>query len=432
MYKPHIIREYDSFTRGIDLDSKAYISLPEKTFDQLEQFILANKGPANTDALELLTLSSRKGIGKIISAKNYVGIIRMNDGTEIEILPKIYSPHDDNLASTKRVFLDMLKTLKEIPYKTFNVSNLKAENMSVFEVFIRMFIDEVFVIVKRGLKSDYISYSNNESFFKGKIQFSEHIKRNIVHKERAFVEYDIFNTNRPENSLIKSTLCLLGSMTRSLKNKKDISVLLTAFDEVEYSQNYENDFQRYVSDRNMKDYETALKWCRIFLLHKSFTAFAGSEVAYALLFPMEQVFESYVANKLAKALDKTRYSIKTQDKTHSLFDYPSKKFQLRPDIVIKDNTNNRITVLDTKWKLLSSMSHNYGISQSDMYQMYAYDKKYCSKKVLLLYPLNSSMNEEDVISYESSDGVIVRVICVDLISINESISKIIALEQDML
>ena len=33
-----------------------------------------------------------------------------------------------------------------------------------------------------------------------------------------------------------------------------------------------------------------------------------------------------------------------------------------------------ITVLDAKWKLLSAAQQNYGISQADMYQMYAYHK----------------------------------------------------------
>ena len=33
---------------------------------------------------------------------------------------------------------------------------------------------------------------------------------------------------------------------------------------------------------------------------KSFTSFSGSEVAFALLFPMETLFESYIAAQLKK------------------------------------------------------------------------------------------------------------------------------------
>ena len=37
-------------------------------------------------------------------------------------------------------------------------------------------------------------------------------------------------------------------------------------------------------------YTTALRWCEVFLSGKSFTSFTGSDVAYALLFPMETLF----------------------------------------------------------------------------------------------------------------------------------------------
>ena len=36
-------------------------------------------------------ISFRKEIGKIITAKNYIGVITFDDGTAIEILPRIVS-----------------------------------------------------------------------------------------------------------------------------------------------------------------------------------------------------------------------------------------------------------------------------------------------------------------------------------------------------
>lgn len=108
------IKEYDSFIS--DKEIAGYKTLPESIFHQLEDFILTNSSK-DTDALELMGLSAKKGIGKVITAKNYVGIITLNDGITIEILPKIYSASvDDNFGTrTKRVLIDMLKTLREIP-----------------------------------------------------------------------------------------------------------------------------------------------------------------------------------------------------------------------------------------------------------------------------------------------------------------------------
>jgi 5-methylcytosine-specific restriction enzyme subunit McrC len=375
--------------------------------------------------LELMSVSSKRGIGKIITARNYVGLVIMKDGTAIEILPKIYSKGEVDSCVTKKVFLEMLKTVKEVPYKTFNVSSLKAEHINLFEIFIRMFIEEVYAIVKGGLKTSYLSYSGNESFFKGKLLVLKHIKHNMCHKERIYVEYDVLSPNRPENKLIKSTLQLLQKHTTNSKNKKDLSNLMASFVGIDVSRNPHHDFSLYVKNRNMSGYDTALKWCKVFLLNKSFTAFAGSELAYALLFPMEYVFECYVAAKLKKVLDKEKYSISIQDKSNYLFDYPSKKFALKPDIVLKDNTSGKKIVLDTKWKLLAPCYPNFGISQADMYQMYAYGKKYAAHKVILLYPWNENVRGlSGEVSFSSNDGVFVNVMFVDLMNIDKSIEHI--------
>ncbi len=416
------IKEYDSFTRNVvAVPSNHYHSLPESTFDRLEQFILLKKQSTDTDALELMTISSKRGIGKIISAKNYVGLITMDDGTIIEILPKLYSKDQESSeVETKRVFLDMLKFLKEIPYKTFKMSNLHIEKNNIFEIFIRMFIEEVYALVKRGLKSTYIEHKDNECLYKGKLNFPQHIKSNFVHKERFYIEYDIFSVNRAENKLIKTTLDFLRKITSSRVNKKDLVILLASFDAVDDSINPDQDFEKVISDRNMKDYEMILQWCSIFLKNKSFTTFQGGGVAFALLFPMEKVFESYVAGQLNKFLDKALYTMKTQDRIYHLFDAP-KRFLLKPDIVVKDCEGISI-VLDTKWKRLYPNQSNYGVSQADMYQMYAYNKKYSSKMVFLLYPWTTSVSAiDESITYQSEDDVIVHISFIDLININSSI-----------
>lgn len=414
------ITEYGSFITGKQVDG--YITLPPSTFEQLENFILSNKSK-ETNALELMGLSAKKGLGKVITAKNYVGVLTMNDGTSIEILPKIYSKTSYSEGQVKKLVVEMLKALRDSPYKSLQATNVNIEKMDIFEIFIRMFLDEVFFIVKRGLKSSYETIASNENFFKGKILFTEQIKLNYAHKERSFVAYDEFNTNRPENRLIKSTLLYLYKQTASLRNKTDIKTLLNAFSEVSPSTDYTRDFEKYVPDRNMKDYATALMWCRVFLAGKSFTSFAGSEVAFALLFPMETLFESYIAVRLQKALGTADFNVTAQDKTYHLFTLPSKKFLMKPDIVVKRKCDKAVFVCDTKWKLLADEKNNYGISQADMYQMYAYQKKYNACNITLLYPLTDRVTSNDIV-YDSGDGVIVRVKFIDLFDVENSLNAI--------
>lgn len=422
MRKTYQIVEYGSFVR--DREVVGYTSLPRDTFDALENFVLSNSSK-DVDALELLRLSARKGIGKIITAKNYVGVITMEDGTTIEILPKIYPDQQFTESRTKKLLVDMLKTLRNFPYKSLQTTNVNIEKMSIFEVFIRMFIDEVFFIVKRGLKSSYEIIQSNETMFKGKMKFAGQIRYNYAHKERCFVEYDEFNLNRAENRLLKATLLYLYKNTSSSKNKNDIKTLLNSFSEVDTSLDYEGDFAKIVPDRNTGDYTSALMWSRVFLMRRSFTAFSGSKVAFALLFPMETLFESYIAAQLRKVLSASEYSVSAQDRTCHLFDEPGRKFLMKPDLVVRDKVRNITYIMDTKWKVLSDTRHNYGISQADMYQMYAYQKKYSAQNVTLIYPYTEKIPADKVIEYHSQDGATVRVKFVDLSDVQNSLAAIV-------
>jgi 5-methylcytosine-specific restriction enzyme subunit McrC len=84
----------------------------------------------------------------------------------------------------------MLKTLRDITFKDFNVSRLHTDRLNLFEIFIKMFLDEVTALTKQGLKSAYTPVEANEKFYKGKILASQNIKYNLVNKQRFYVLYD--------------------------------------------------------------------------------------------------------------------------------------------------------------------------------------------------------------------------------------------------
>lgn len=418
--KTYTITEYNGFTR--EAIAFGYQALPEKTFDALESFILGNIKNEEIEAVEFLSISARRGIGKIITARNYVGLITMTDGTVIEILPKI-ACGNITVDETKRIFLEMLKTLNDVTFKDFNVSNLRTDHLNLFEIFIKMFLDEITVLIKQGLKSAYSPVEANEPFYKGKLMATHNIKYNLMNKTRFFVCYDDFNINRPENRIIKSTLRFLLKFTCDQRNCQQAIRLLTFFDGIDYSTNYDADLSKCFIDRSMKHYNKALSWCRIFLRGNSFTAFAGSDVALALLFPMEKVFESFIAAKFRKLIGR-EIDLCTQDTRYSLFDSPCRAFSLRPDIVLE--YSGHTIVLDTKWKLLSDNARNNGISQADMYQMYAYSKKYKADSIVLIYPYSEIMSKK-AIRYTSDDNVKVNISFIDLRNADESISGLLSI-----
>ena len=428
-----VVREFDTITCNESYsDSPYYRYLDEKHFCELEQFIKEySASDDNADILEFMRIGYKRSVGNIISFNSNVGIIELPSGFQIEILPKVaLTENERDYSCTKKIFLDMLRCLKDFEGKSFNSASLNTDKMNLYELFINMYIQEVRRLLKRGIKSAYIQNEDNLMYYKGKLQVSQHVKRNFAHKERFYMQFDEYQVNRAENRIIKSTLLKLQRRTRSMENAKEIRQLLISFELVDVSTNIDKDFESIAISRDMKEYERLVQWSEVFLRNMSFTVFSGKTSGSAILFPMEQVFEAFVAkwvNKIFSEKSSGQIRVSVQDRGYFLFDYPE-KFRLRPDIVLRENGKNPI-ILDTKWKRLKPDSRiNYGISQADMYQMYAYSKKYHTSDIWLLYPLNEDVkNLHDVIFFAERDEdmkVNVRVYFIDLSDYRNSIMKL--------
>lgn len=415
------VREYDSIVCNEELSEVAgYEYLDKDSFNLLEELILSFNIGQESDALDFFNISSKRNVGKIIRAKNYVGIIQLKNGKQIQVLPKIDTV---DKAHTKQTFLRMLKHMKDFPSKLFNEADLQLDRMSLYEIFISLYIKEVRKLIKQGLKSAYYSKQNNSNFYKGKLILKDHIVSNIVRKDRFYVEFDEFGMNRPENRLVKSTLLKLIKKSNSADNTKQMRRLLNSFEMIDPSYNYEKDFSKVIIDKNTKAYTTVMYWSKVFLFDKSFTTYAGDTSGSSLLFPMEKVFEAYVGRNLQKLLVDTDWQVSLQDKGYYLF---GKQFALRPDIVIEKEDKSRKIILDTKWKALyNNARSNYGIAQADMYQMYAYAKKYNTDDIWIIYPINKDMLDVGDIVFKSDDGVNVKVFLVDVSDITTSIGKLV-------
>ena len=422
------IKEFQNIISKKDYENEGNKYLPEKDFKELISFIEEFVGSEEeTDVMDFMKVYKTKdrNLGTVVKVNNYVGLIQLKSGYKIEILPKIDFTDEEN-NKTKAIFLKMLRSLKDFSGKNFKNADLKISKMNLYEIFINMYLNDVRTLVKNGLKSTYVTKEDNIKFYKGKLQVSQHIKMNLVHKEKFYMAYDEFLVDRAENRLVKATLLKLQKLTNSSQNSKEIRQLLIAFELVETSTNYEKDFSKISIDRNTKDYTNLMRWSKVFLFNKSFTSFSGKVSSRAILFPMEKIFESYVAQQVRKKFLPNNWEVSIQDKGYHLFLENSRPiFSLKPDIVLRKE--NKIVILDTKWKrLIPESRKNYGISSVDMYQMYAYAKKYEENGIIpeiyVIYPKTKDMIETKY--FESNDGVKVNIFFIDLVNIEESLEEL--------
>ena len=367
--------------------------IDKKDFGDIENFILKN----SDENAPFLRIASGVG-GKFIQARNYVGVLQTKSGLTIEILPKIADKNDAE--RSKAVFIKMLKTLKNFPFKSSNLASLKTQNLPLLEIFISMFLCELEALVKKGIKSDYVALEENLNFLKGKLNINEQIKRNSIHKERFYVGYSEFLSDIKINRIIKTTLKFLYKKSNSSINQQKIRELLFIFDEVSECEDYKNFFAKLVINRQVKHYEQTLLWCNIFLLNNSFTPHKGDDLALALLFDMNALFESYVGDFIKKKFSGT---ILQHSEKH-LIEEP-KSFKLRPDIFLESKF-----IADTKWKIISSSND---ISQADLYQLYAYGKKHECDKLHLIYPKIDDIRQKTM-NFRYDDKMLLEILYFDL------------------
>lgn len=381
--------------------------IPEGVFGWLETQCLrtADQGEAGW-----LRLTQRRG-RRVVLVTSFVGVIRAPDGYQIEVLPKVGKAIGGDAVEARRLLIDMLCCLQGFRHIQTESAKLMAAHTPLLEIFIAEFLRAVEHVVKRGLRSDYVSRQGNLFALRGKLLMAVHLRQNLYRADRFFTEHDEFSTNRPENRLLRAALDRVLTLTASQANQQLARELGFVFADVPASSRPHSDFDRIRLDRSMGYYSNALAWARLVLDGKSPLTGTGVHSAPSLLFPMEAVFEAFVATHLARQLPRP-LTLKTQVRSHHLVCHQAQKwFQLKPDLVVR-NADSDLLVLDTKWKLLDALRANgsdkYGLSQGDFYQLQAYGQSYLDGRgdVVLIYPRTASFDRPlPVFDFPKTDGL---------------------------
>ena len=369
------IREYEKI--GANENFKIFID--KNKFKKLKDFIKAN----NLDN----GLKFFKIYENCIIPQNFIGTINV-DNISIEIFPKI-PLRKGNKELEKERFLEILECIETFNENIFEDLEIGTQNMPILEIFISNFVKEIEKIVKKGLVYSYTNKSENIYYFKGKLDLTNHIKYNFI-ENKFFMNFDELSVNSIENCLIKLGLEKVKYISTNIENKEIIYQLLAHFEEVN---TIELDptilFNKIIFNRKNDFYKKSLDLAKFFLLDESpYSIFFNDDRGVTgLFFPMETIYESYIANKLRQIINKKysdKFSMRIQDNSHRVFDncrHNGRKidykknnitfFRLIPDIILE--SKNEIIILDTKWKELNNPEkngkiYNYNISKNFRYR----------------------------------------------------------------
>lgn len=367
--------------------------LDRQTISTLDFEFLKASAIQPEPSIRLLRLTTQSG-HEAVQVQNYVGVLSLPSGEQLEIVPKTtFGP--EPVQNARATLLKMLSTIWHLRSREVGFASLQTLKRSWIEVLIAQMLEMIAKVARAGLRKNYHRVQGEMSFLRGQLKVVEQIRQRPGRQHKFHVSFDKYLTNRPENRLLRSTLEQLTRWSKDPANQRLCRELLFVLHDVPASANVVDDLRRWSKTRDMAMYAPLLPWVQLVLTNQSPIFSEGKWEGMSLLFPMEQLFEAYVAAVLENHLPQP-YRLKTQARSEYLVRHrDSPWFQLRPDIVLVDRSTP-VSILDTKWKLIDSTladsSNKYGLSESDFYQLFAYGEKYLNGvgELFLIYPMNRS------------------------------------------
>jgi 5-methylcytosine-specific restriction enzyme subunit McrC len=377
------VREYARLTTEPGIASLDCAQVSASAFDYLCRLNSTfSKGGA-----QLMQVEDRRWL----RLDNHVGVIQTPCGTTLEILPK-HHDHGDDVGTCRALLRKMIQALLELPRRTAGQADLERFDAPLTEWVMRRFLTELDLIVKRGVRFDYQRIEDELPFLRGQLHVMAQMRQPPGRAHRFQVRHDVFVPDRPENRLLKLALVRVREATQDPDNWRLAQELSSRLSDVPPSGRVRDDFRAWGSDRLMAHYRAVKPWCELILNRSMPMALMGSQAGLSLLFPMEKLFEHYVARWLRTNLPHEVH-LTVQAARESLCLHEDKPmFRLSPDLLLTHKGQR--WVLDTKWKRIDGANREdkYGLSQSDFYQMYAYGQKYMKGqgRMALIYPRSGS------------------------------------------
>lgn len=329
-----------------------------------------------------------------IKFQQYVGVIQAGNLT-IEILPKIGRDTDlkENKADWQHVLIEMLRECNWMKVHSHEKASLQFRYNSILEAYLELFVAECEDIVRQGLIKKYRTEHANCNSLKGKLLFSQNIRKNLVHQERFFTSHQVYDRNNILNQILYKALQVIPLISQSPLLRDRVFSILLSFPELEDIIIRPEIFDNLVFDRKTAPYREAIEIAAMLLLNFRPDISSGHNNVLAILFDMNDLWEEYIFRQLYRhcfrgwsiTAQKEKYFWKQTD--------GNRRKIIKPDIVIM--ANGKKIIIDTKWKLPEDNIP----SDSDLKQMYVYNQ-YWDGTSILLYPQAKPSDEPDFIKGE--------------------------------
>lgn len=361
-----------------------------------------------------------------VEAQQVVGILAI-PSVRLEILPKIDGEDDEVRAALVR----MLSASQNLRVADGELTALLAQRHDLLEIFIGLFANRLLAAVRRGLPYRYMEQEEDLKRLRGKLDVTRQLTRLALRPDLLACRFDEFSENTPLNRVLKAAVARLTGVARSAANRRCLAEISSRFEFVGETSDPLREQVRL--DRTNLVFHNLYRLALLFLKGDWQTTTSGDSLGFALLFPMNELFENFIGQCLKRTFPHREVGLQGGRRRRSvLIDADNKHlFRVQPDAVIGDRAmpgaGDPPIILDTKWKPLkpNASDGKFGVSQSDVYQMLAYAQAYDAQHLILLYPWQREMGIQKGVACNWTIAGTERRLCIATVDVSRPRKEVI-------
>ena len=344
-----------------------------------------------------------------IRANNFVGFVQTTDDL-VEIYPKVFRncPNKDKSEMLRHIFFWFSYCRKwNFPFSQAQLDVISIDEFP--ELIINLISNQFLEAVSNQPLTMYQPVEEAMLTPKGSINFKRYIANSLTSGNFQNIEcdYEPFLFDNKVNRVIKYCSRLLMSQTKFAENLQTLQKVVFVLDEVDDIPCNSYDVENVTLNSFFDEYNRVLDSCKLILNQQLYSSNTYDLSQWCLLFPMEYIFEDFVAGFLEDKFSKD-WKVEYQKSNEYLAtnEAGANVFQIQHDIFLTSKHLGKKVIIDTKYKLrLANFKDDpkRNIAQADLYQMISYAFRRGCTDIFLLYPnVTDNISEPDI--FEISSG----------------------------
>lgn len=359
---------------------------------------------------------------RYLRAGQMVGVLAAGD-CSLEILPKIDPTAPDESRPTARArLIQMLDVALGLGVGSGAQAAMAVQGGSLLDILIRAFADRLLAAVRHGLPRQYCTEEDDRNTLRGRLNVGRQYTVLAARSNQLACRYDELSPDIALVQVMKACVLFVSRFARAAETRRRLEELRFLMADITTVPPSALPWHTVRIDRSNRSWAELVTLARMLMGRdwQDTRHDAGRQQGISLLFPMNDLFETYVAALAGRAARRLGFTMEAQG--GGLFcvrddDAGGRNlFQTRPDIIIRDSSGRARLIIDTKWKRISSHLEDkrQGVSQTDVYQMMAYGELYDCADLVLLYPRHIVERTRRRLPIKPSGNRVLRVADIDI------------------